>query len=806
MGNSSDQSGDTGSRGSAPRRAVFRPDELPLNSDLTTGEMGATADARERPSPITSPVALSSSIASDPAPPGVPPPPPSPPPVAASPRPVLPLNYVRAGSLPARPGSLITIGVIGLLIGGLSIVGNVLVGMLWWNAGIGSLPPPPPPPPGPLAPSTVAPYTGEIVAPRGIARADRVAIIDAFHLEGPVRADLAAMLERLLAECGKDMFPPGVTPTVTSYTPGGITYNGPRDPLGRSWMFDLPTGRVTIAVNRAEFAGPSGETVVNERTARSTTTPISAYTSSFAIDQTIAELHSANPTLTDAQLGFIADKLPAVTATYDNPRYGYGASMPVEIGTLTADGVLTISIGNTDYYVLRDGRHTPTASCPARINGVTGVPYQVPATYTPSWPGAPALMFAQAGHCGLNLLVALVLMFGSFRVIAKNPQGVVMLLRWIVLKFALMAMEIVLVVAYVFSIDHYPPAAKPFDVSRGLGSMALSVVLQSILPLVTLGVCKGTGVREWLILSGATVRLIDRERWSSAIAWLRTSRWVRLPRIAGILLGMIAALNGLTTLTASLGGSVLNATLHLVVAAIAAVSAIRLRRLRPRVSVSNTTYVLLITLVLLKCSSPARAQSEPAHVRADPPPATSFDVERYYRNQASHGGGDSLTGPLGYRVVKSPEYANNPAVRAAVQKILAANANERGSASVMLVEMFDAGTPDEQWVAAQVLSSHVYINNNRPHGPAMVAKLQEITGKPVEWTDSAGNYRANIRTPNMIAIPAPAAKPPPDNSAAGTDWAKTAWWATGVLSAIALLLVSIAFIAAFREMDAKPAS
>src|SRR5687767_8172764 len=124
------------------------------------------------------------------------------------PRPV-PLPYVRAGTMPGRPGILTAVAIVGIIVGLLSVLASGGTTWFWGYAWVHSQPPPPPPPGEELPPASLQAYAGETLGRRGLPRATRAKLVDAFPLKGTFAADRRAMLDRLLAEIGQDVAPSG---------------------------------------------------------------------------------------------------------------------------------------------------------------------------------------------------------------------------------------------------------------------------------------------------------------------------------------------------------------------------------------------------------------------------------------------------------------------------------------------------------------------------------------------------------------------------------------------------------------------
>jgi len=268
MGQAPSNPTDGGATPRPRRQAVLPPDsplpavapiiDAPLADISIDSEPAETLESSDVPPPLppfAKPVTVSASsppppIAQlvSPAPPTTPPPtpvsasPPAPtptplprlaPPVSAqrpkpvqavAPIPVQPIKDLPIAPVATRPGSWIALGIISILLGGISVVTSGSTFVQWYNAWSGSTQAAAPQPPE-LPASTLPPYHGDYISQAGLPLATRSRLVKLMKLDGPEQQDREAMLDMLLAECGTLVFPDGVA-DVTDKGEAVISFQG----------------------------------------------------------------------------------------------------------------------------------------------------------------------------------------------------------------------------------------------------------------------------------------------------------------------------------------------------------------------------------------------------------------------------------------------------------------------------------------------------------------------------------------------------------------------------------------------------
>ena len=175
------------------------------------------------------------------------------------------IGYANAAQMPRRPGLLTALGIADFLVACLSVLVNVTAIVLCVMIYRLTLPAPAASPSIlPRAPSTpVTPYHGDYLPANGLPRASRAAIVSAIVKSRSINHDRQQMLDRLLAECGKQIFPNSSTSELAaadSQRPATANKLGPPTPD----VLRLSAGRVEIDNCRASFKPANGapETVV----------------------------------------------------------------------------------------------------------------------------------------------------------------------------------------------------------------------------------------------------------------------------------------------------------------------------------------------------------------------------------------------------------------------------------------------------------------------------------------------------------------------------------------------------------------
>lgn len=409
------------------------------------------------------------------------------------------------------------------------------------------------------------------------------------------------MADRLLAEVGRTIFPNG--PAKAVLQPSETIDKQSPEPQAISAVFQVDTGTLIIGSLRASFVDRRNTTTsVSETCAGLFKTPAQHF-NAITVDQVIKRLAAANPTLTPAQLSTIADKVAHASA-------GNATEPQVKPIRLTDSGLLEIGIQQDHYIVLADGRSINTQYAPLGLD-TAGRPIPTPGSFRPDWPGSPNLMAAQVVHCGANLLVALMLMFGSYRLLADQPTGAQLIYKWAVLKFILIVCEVVLVGVYVNTIDESIQTNTHFDVGRGIGGLVLSVFLQISFALTLFLSMKAPATVDYLASRGMSLRLASARRWHAAMTWVRRSRLSVVFKFIGAALLGLAVLHGVSSAYTGIARDLSGAIMHAVLAIAAMMTGLYFLRLK-RLGAAIMLAACLVAMNSTPCLAQTLPTTEPA--------------------------------------------------------------------------------------------------------------------------------------------------------------------------------------------------
>jgi len=279
----------------------------------------------------------------------------------------------------------------------------------------GSIPPPPPAPPPALPLVNLSHY-----APRntGTARPDgqfSATHCDADSDRGPFADDRRLIFDRLLAECGQDL-----VGQASSQQAIRFTAKPPADKSAGAWAaqnFDFENGELWLNNVAADVVLKNGKTyalVLDKFKGADGRARFRA----GAIDDQIALLKKDNPSLTGAQIDCIADRFSKWNAS---PNFTHGATLSLSVPQIGVNGEARVQLGNTDFWMLADGRGVDYSSAPYGIDGARGRPLPPPGRpFQPALPGNIALMSANAIHGVAGFLLACFLVHGSIRIFFKR--------------------------------------------------------------------------------------------------------------------------------------------------------------------------------------------------------------------------------------------------------------------------------------------------------------------------------------------------------------------------------------------------
>src|SRR4051794_19949975 len=285
-----------------------------------------------------------------------------------APVPVLPLAYAQAHieTNLKRPARLLVIGIISLLIGLLTVLGNGILTVVLCRGYANSIPPPPPPPLPPIPAANVMPHGGDYARETGLKADDRKVVLEAVASKLTLPPDRAIMLERFLADIGHDAFgdPPFSSKELASrITEAGQEAKG-RDGAGAlgTHYIVMPRGRITLDNSFAVFAANgSGNMVALDGNIVEGLDLYEKRWCAAALNEWIESLHRRDAREMSAQQAAVllahAEKLLAKMPR-DGIRDEFGF-VPVQARVLNVEGqmgqLLIARLDGHDVFLLPDG-------------------------------------------------------------------------------------------------------------------------------------------------------------------------------------------------------------------------------------------------------------------------------------------------------------------------------------------------------------------------------------------------------------------------------------------------------------------
>jgi hypothetical protein len=514
-------------------------------------------------------------------------------------------SYVAALATPERPGALIALGVVSLIVAVLSLLASGFTTFFWWTGFRGSLPPAPPPAPPPLAAVSLPHYSGETMSPHGLPRAQCSALIARIALTGPFADDRREMIDRLLAEYGHDILSPtGDFPLTAVPTPRN------RDPRAAPWAsdsFQAPSGILIVdnASARIERPRTAGGTlsVVREKTVDLNN---HQRFQTAALDRHLPMLRAHYPALTQGQIDFIAFQYAKSNANAE----AFSESFPVTVSAIDNQGVARVAIHRIEYWILPDGRSVTVKSTPQGLDGATGRPLPpLVRNFRPALPGNPWWALANAMHSAAGLLLACFLVAAAIRTFVNAPAGARALLRFATLKSLLVVIEIVVCIGFFASITDAPTPVRmssgTYDTSKGVTGLILSVIFQSIFIVAIFVTLCSPSVRAYLNANGR-IYLFSPE-YRQAFARIRSKPRVRVSLRAASVLVLLLAIAHFASLFIWRGDTMAHVSLTLLCALVALLCF--KWSSTPWPASVPTLPVLLMLIALVACqTTPALAQ------------------------------------------------------------------------------------------------------------------------------------------------------------------------------------------------------
>ncbi len=454
--------------------------------------------------------------------------------------PTEPIAYAGPDTAPPRPGVLVAVGVVSLIVAVAGVVLNA--GAILASAGLYALTVPPPtaasvPPLPPAAPLTA--YHGDYLPPAGLPAAGRAAVIAAVDAATPLTADRRAMLDRVLAEAGLTAFG-GTAPAspAAAFTSVGQAADGP-DGAGSLASQSLTTAAGRIVVNNATGrwlpADGSRSTDVDGNFVQ---TPAGPAFCAIAVDEAVDEVQrQSQGQLNALQAAGLAEHMRGLGATV-RPTTGWATPGlryvgPAERGCGTAE---LDRIGGGELWVLTTGRVLTKTYSP-RLDPRTGRP--VPAVtprVLPSRRPLPidaGLIVGSVAEYVLSAAAAVVLFVAGLRLLMDRADAPRLHGLYAVPKLCLAVVNLALFlqVAQQMAVGGFSPGVNWFQAVLGL-------FIQSAYPVALL-----------IVFDSAVVRAYYRERrwdgrlvpgvWMAAAARLSPDRWTRPVAAAAVALGAV---------------------------------------------------------------------------------------------------------------------------------------------------------------------------------------------------------------------------------------------------------------------------
>jgi hypothetical protein len=408
-----------------------------------------------------------------------------------------------------RPGILTALAIAALIIGLGSVATNVTMGMKWFRFAARSTPPPGPALPAALPAANIAPYTGDVVRPRGLFRAARQELVKSIPITGPFAADRSKMVERLLAEVGLDV--------VADAAPSSVIFKSlsPDATAGAPDVLSAPGGTVTVTNSTASFVpkGRQGSSPSATVDWNIVTTDSGSQWSAATLEERIHTAQASLPGVTPLQLGALVKRI-GLTAMPPPPppnviNYHKGIEEPFYNCTMSSEGVLTAYVGNASWSILPDGRSIATAAAAFGLDVAHAAPRPAPARpFIPYLPGSTLGMRALGWHSVASGVLALALIIFAIAILRNSRPGWDWLRRWAGMKFLMVVAEILLSLWFIQSASAFVPSNQApwigqrrsiiaYNTSSALMGVATTAVAQCILPAIALGILLGAESVAW---------------------------------------------------------------------------------------------------------------------------------------------------------------------------------------------------------------------------------------------------------------------------------------------------------------------
>jgi hypothetical protein len=437
------------------------------------------------------------------------------------------IDYSNPRHVPGRPGILTAVGVIDFIVTLFAVLLNAAAILLCFFLYRMTLPPPPPAPVLPLAPAVMlTPYHGDYLPANGMPQAERAAVGKSVSLN----PDRQAMLDRLLAECGRKILNNGST----SLPPPSS------EPTANNWqipdVFVLPTGRIEIDNRTATFQPADGtaKIVVNGNFVTiNGKTEFCAVPIDEAVDQIQRNLGSSMNAL---QAAALVD-LFRPDGAGQSPQYIFSTPAIREVSKL--ENCQTIQFNNYKggAWIISTGAvvFSPYTR-PISLDAATGLPHVQ--QYPPHRSRKPltldlSLIVAMAVEYLCSIGVAVLLFIAGVRLLSDGSDAPQLHGGYALLKIALAIANLVIgLLANQQLVDGgFFPEVK-WDV------LSIGLAMQTIYPCALWIIFSTATARDYYNQRGSNGEMVPRS-WITFAARFSPDAWGRITSMIAVLLGLM---------------------------------------------------------------------------------------------------------------------------------------------------------------------------------------------------------------------------------------------------------------------------
>jgi hypothetical protein len=265
-----------------------------------------------------------------------------------------------------RPTRLLVIGIMSLILGAITVLANGYLMATLCRGYARSIPPPAPPPLPAIPAANVIPHAGDFVRASGLREDDRKPVLQAVATRIKLPPDRAILLERFLADIGRDAFGDPLLSArelARDITSVGQEAKGPdgAGELGTHFIV-TPRGRLTLDNGVAVFAPSDGRTIYKlDGNILEDARDYEKHWCAAALNEWIEALHRRDARQMTAEQAAVlldsATKLKAKMPRDFRDDFGF---VPAAPHALRVEGymgeVLTAVLDGHEAYLLPDGR------------------------------------------------------------------------------------------------------------------------------------------------------------------------------------------------------------------------------------------------------------------------------------------------------------------------------------------------------------------------------------------------------------------------------------------------------------------